>query len=240
MESVPKQVKRAIRDGPHIADGRDSRRVFLAAAAALMHMVVLSPMASAQCVLFENPPDLFARADVVFMGTVVRREATGAGGPIRSRTLPPFASNSHGKGVQAAKSGWVRTSQSNTGGSTWCSPAETLSQLLSSAGGRSPSNAATGKLEWLAKRGPAAAGDQSEDPLEDLTNAEGLWRSKKPKSYEFTIEVRCFCVGLSDTPPSFCVTESGSIAVSELDRSTFGAYDRYDTIRSFLRPFAAS
>jgi hypothetical protein len=37
-------------------------------------------VAGAQCVIFEKPEDLFARADVVFLGTVVATERTGAGG----------------------------------------------------------------------------------------------------------------------------------------------------------------
>ena len=96
-----------------------------------------------------------------------------------------------------------------------------------------PIERAAAKLEWLAKR-PLGAADGQSDPLKDLTTAEALWRSKKPKSYEFTIEVRCYCVGLSEAPPSFRVTESRSIAISELDRVAFGAYDRYDTVEKLF------
>jgi hypothetical protein len=40
----------------------------------------LVEVSSAQCVIFDNPEELFARADVVFVGTVTSTQETGAGG----------------------------------------------------------------------------------------------------------------------------------------------------------------
>jgi len=43
-------------------------------------MIALPAAVSAQCVIFERPDDLFARADVVFVGTVIGNRSTGARG----------------------------------------------------------------------------------------------------------------------------------------------------------------
>jgi len=43
-------------------------------------LIALPAVASAQCVIFDKPEDLFARADVVFVGTVVGNASTGATG----------------------------------------------------------------------------------------------------------------------------------------------------------------
>lgn len=54
------------------------RRLLLVGIA--LPMLVVPGAARAQCVAFENPEDLFARADVVFTGTVLTTETTGARG----------------------------------------------------------------------------------------------------------------------------------------------------------------
>lgn len=46
--------------------------------AAALHFMVLPGIVSAQCVAFDNPRDLFDRADLVFTGTVIANELTGA------------------------------------------------------------------------------------------------------------------------------------------------------------------
>ena len=55
-----------------------ARRLFVAGAA--VGLVAVSSVGYAQCVIFDKPEDLFARADVVFVGTVVSSEPTGAKG----------------------------------------------------------------------------------------------------------------------------------------------------------------
>jgi hypothetical protein len=52
----------------------------LVVAGITLQTVVLPAVVDAQCVVFEQPEDLFARADVVFAGTVVATESTGARG----------------------------------------------------------------------------------------------------------------------------------------------------------------
>jgi uncharacterized protein DUF6174 len=207
----------------------------LCVVATVVHLAGLATHASAQCVIFENPADLFARADVVFVGTVVGQHATGEGGAhLVDIAIATFRVEQSWKGSPAREVQVGADKSFQNGGkylvfaagnplstSIMCRWAELIEP-------------AAAKLEWLAKLPSGAADGQSEDPLKDLTNAEALWRSKKPKSYEFTIQVRCYCVGLSEAPPSFRVTESGSIAVSELDRVAFDAYDRYNTIEKLF------
>ena len=55
-----------------------AKRLFLASL--VLQGLILPAVASAQCVVFDKPEDLFARADVVFVGTVVRNGPTGARG----------------------------------------------------------------------------------------------------------------------------------------------------------------
>ena len=57
---------------------RPRKRLFLASV--VLQVLILPAVASAQCVVFDKPEDLFASADVVFVGTVVRNGPTGASG----------------------------------------------------------------------------------------------------------------------------------------------------------------
>lgn len=54
-------------------------RLWFVAGVAL-ELVAVPAVGYAQCVIFDKPEDLFARADVVFVGTVVSSEPTGAKG----------------------------------------------------------------------------------------------------------------------------------------------------------------
>lgn len=47
-------------------------------AGAALQVILFPAVTSAQCVVFDKPEDLFARADVVFLGTVVATKPTGA------------------------------------------------------------------------------------------------------------------------------------------------------------------
>ena len=55
-----------------------ARLLFVAGVA--LELVAVPVVGYAQCVIFDKPEDLFARADVVFVGTVVSSEPTGAKG----------------------------------------------------------------------------------------------------------------------------------------------------------------
>ena len=77
---------------------------WLCIAATLIQLVIPPPVASAQCAIFENPADLFARADVVFAGTVVGKQATGAGGGHQIVDVATFRVEEFGKDVQPVKS----------------------------------------------------------------------------------------------------------------------------------------
>jgi hypothetical protein len=61
-----------------------------------------------------------------------------------------------------------------------------------------------------------------------LADAEARWRARKPKAYEFSLEVRCFCSGLAETPRRFAVTDG--------ERSPFsqGVYDHYNTVEKLF------
>jgi hypothetical protein len=57
---------------------RNTKLSFLAGAA--LQVILFPAVTSAQCVIFDKLEDLFARADVVFLGTVVATKPTGAQG----------------------------------------------------------------------------------------------------------------------------------------------------------------
>jgi hypothetical protein len=59
-------------------EGHVGAQLLFVVAAALS--ITIPAVADAQCVVFEKPEDLFARADAVFMGTVVATKPTGAKG----------------------------------------------------------------------------------------------------------------------------------------------------------------
>ena len=69
-----------------------------------------------------------------------------------------------------------------------------------------------------------------EDPRTNLDTARQKWESRKPSSYEFTIEVRCFCVGIAKTAPTFRVVVGKPSAVGELVEESRRFYDRYNTV----------
>jgi hypothetical protein len=54
--------------------------LFLRIVLAVVGFAYLPAEAHAQCVIFDKPEELFARSDVVFRGTVVATESTGAQG----------------------------------------------------------------------------------------------------------------------------------------------------------------
>ena len=79
----------------------------------------------------------------------------------------------------------------------------------------------------------AAGAGQADTPLGDVNKASALWAAHKPPAYEFTIEVRCFCV-LLDRPVSFRVQGDQSTTLVEIDAATQRTYAYYDTIDKLL------
>jgi hypothetical protein len=74
---------------------------------------------------------------------------------------------------------------------------------------------------------------QPDDPIAALTKAEATWEEHKPASYEFTIEVRCFC-RLSRRPPSFRVTDGQPVPIRAIDAGAQGTYESYNTIEKLF------
>jgi len=74
---------------------------------------------------------------------------------------------------------------------------------------------------------------QADDPIAALTKAEAMWEEHKPASYEFMIEVRCYC-RLSRHPPSFRVTDGQPVPIRAIDAEAQGTYESYNTIEKLF------
>ncbi|MGB2712590.1 MAG: DUF6174 domain-containing protein [Vicinamibacterales bacterium] len=75
---------------------------------------------------------------------------------------------------------------------------------------------------------------QAGEPRARLAEAQKTWEASKPRSYEFTIEVRCFCVGISKTPPSFRVVDGSPSPLGELDPEGQHFYKTRNTIEKLF------
>jgi hypothetical protein len=69
---------------------------------------------------------------------------------------------------------------------------------------------------------------------DNLGKAQQTWETRKPSSYEFTIEVRCFCPGTAKTPPVYRVTAGKSTVVGELDAISQHFYESYNTVEKLF------
>jgi len=67
-----------------------------------------------------------------------------------------------------------------------------------------------------------------------LAKAQASWQARKPASYEFTIEVRCFCPGIAKVPPSFRVVGGESSPVGELPEPSQRFYQSYNTVEKLF------
>jgi predicted alpha/beta superfamily hydrolase len=79
------------------------------------------------------------------------------------------------------------------------------------------------------------------DPKTSVADAEDVWRAHEPRSYEFTIDVVCFCTGLARTPPRFRVNGGQSVPLGELDSvsmQTYSRYNSFDKLFALLRSVA--
>jgi hypothetical protein len=70
--------------------------------------------------------------------------------------------------------------------------------------------------------------------LEALTQAETRWQQRKPSVYEFAIEVRCFCIGLLQTPVSFEVRGTEVRPLQDLKPDARWTYGHYETIEKLF------
>jgi hypothetical protein len=68
-----------------------------------------------------------------------------------------------------------------------------------------------------------------------LADAEARWRARKPKAYEFAVEVRCFCPGLIiTTPPRFAVTDGEPRSLQKLEQYSQKTYDYFNTVEKLF------
>lgn len=127
-------------------------------AAVALFVAALPALARAQCVIFENPEELFARADAVFVGTVRRTEPTGAKGDHAIVETATLRVEKAWKGRLARE---VRVGVDR--------PFATGKKYVVFAAGKplstsimcrwaEPVESAKAKLEWLAKRRSRAGG----------------------------------------------------------------------------------
>jgi len=81
-------------------------------------------------------------------------------------------------------------------------------------------------------RGAVVALD--EKMLADLAAAEARWAEGKPESYEFVVEVSCFC-GMQRPPPRFRVTGERSEPLQPFDSERFQQmYEPYNTVEKMF------
>jgi hypothetical protein len=137
---------------------------------AALHLVLAPANAFAQCVVFDKPQDLFAHADVVFVGTVEANEPAGAQGAHAITSLAIMRVERSWKGHPALR---VRVGTDQ--------PFERGKKFLVFASGNplstsirchaaEPVDRAKPTLEWLEKRGQDAS-QNSQAPLTPSTPA---------------------------------------------------------------------
>ena len=93
---------------------------------------------------------------------------------------------------------------------------------------------------WVSTRGQALALcvllavvpnlAQQTDLRVGLQAARAKWQQRQPSVYEFTLEARCFCIGIAKMPPTFRVRNGEPSTLTELDRDSATFYSRRDTI----------
>jgi hypothetical protein len=64
-----------------------------------------------------------------------------------------------------------------------------------------------------------------------LSTSRQTWEARKPATYEFAVEARCFCEGIARTPPVFRVTDGRAEVVgAELSPESRRFYEYYNTV----------
>jgi hypothetical protein len=82
---------------------------------------------------------------------------------------------------------------------------------------------------WFGIQAPAQL-----DPLDALAQAEARWQKVRPLSYEFDVEVRCFCVGLLQKPASFRVAGTDVRPLQDLQPDARWTYGFCDTVEKLF------
>ena len=75
---------------------------------------------------------------------------------------------------------------------------------------------------------------QAGDLRAGLLEAQEKWQARKPPSYEFTLEVRCFCWGILKTPPSFRVVSGDPSPVGDLEGQPQEFYKSFNTVEKLF------
>jgi hypothetical protein len=79
------------------------------------------------------------------------------------------------------------------------------------------------------------AGSPRDDHAAALARAETLWKSRQPQSYEFTLEVNCFCRGLAKTPPTFRITDGRPASIrAGIDEVLSDPYSGFNTVEKLF------
>ena len=81
---------------------------------------------------------------------------------------------------------------------------------------------------------------QEKDLRVALADAQRRWEERTPSSYEFTVEVRCFCVGIEMTPPTFRVTRGEPAATRELSAASEKLYGSFNTVEKLFKALERS
>jgi len=76
--------------------------------------------------------------------------------------------------------------------------------------------------------------EQEPSPDAALAEAEARWQARKPKAYEFAVEVRCFCPGLTKIPPRFAVTNGEPRSLQDLEPDSQRIYEHYNTVEKLF------
>ena len=71
---------------------------------------------------------------------------------------------------------------------------------------------------------------QQTDLRVGLQAARTKWQQRQPSVYEFTLEARCFCIGIAKVPPTFRVRNGEPSTLTELGQDSATFYSRRDTI----------
>ena len=82
--------------------------------------------------------------------------------------------------------------------------------------------------------------EQALSPYAALADAEARWKARKPKAYEFAVEVRCFCPGLATKPLRFAVTDGEPRLLESLGSFSPRVYDHYNTVEKLFAAIRGS
>jgi general stress protein 26 len=130
-------------------------RVRLSVLGATLHLVILPAIASAQCIIFDKPEELFARADAVFLGTVVSTVPTGVQGEHALVETATLRVEKVWKGSLTRDIRVGADARFHVGTTYLVFAAGTPLSTTIPCRWTEPQDRAAAKLEWLARQGTA-------------------------------------------------------------------------------------